>query len=207
MTRPAPEEIGIVMLAAGQSRRFEGDKRLALMPDGRTLLQASIDCVPTTLNRRLLVLHPGDDYLASSYRDQWEILIAPRATEGMGASLATAFNHLRETHQDWQGALIALGDMPSVAQQTYTRVQNNLCDHAIVLPHHQGQRGHPVGFQRSLFGELGQLSGDHGARQLLRIHSAECHTLNCEDAGILLDIDTREAMMKTDAGQRESPEL
>lgn len=207
MTKPAPEEIGIVMLAAGQSRRFEGDKRLALLPDGRPLLQASIDCVPATLNRRLLVLHPGDDYLASRYSDQWEILIAPRATEGMGASLAAAFRHLQDTHQDWRGALIALGDMPSVAQQTYTRVQNNLCDHAIVLPHHGGQRGHPVGFQRQFFRELSQLRGDHGARELLRAHSDECHTLHCEDAGILVDIDTREALMKTGAEQEGNPGL
>lgn len=204
MTRPAPEEIGIVMLAAGQSRRYEGDKRLALMPDGRTLLQASIDCVPDTLNRRLLVLHPGDDYLASCYRDQWEILIAQRATDGMGESLAAAFRHLQETHHDWRGALVALGDMPAVAQQTYTRVQNKLCDHPIVLPHHGRQRGHPVGFQRRFFRELGQLRGDQGARVLLHTHSAECHTLNCEDAGILLDIDTREAMINTGENREQS---
>ena len=40
-----------------------------------------------------------------------------------------------------------------------------LDEHALVVPRHAGQWGHPVGFGRQYFAPLRQLTGDRGARQ------------------------------------------
>lgn len=206
MTAHTPEDIGIILLAAGQSRRYAGDKRLARLPDGRTLLQASIAAVPATVTQRLLILRPGDEHLAAQFSEQWETLIVENAQDGMGESLAAAARHLQQHRPGWQGALIALGDMPAVAEASFTAIQQALCEQPIVVPHYQGQRGHPVGFQRRFFCELGQLSGDSGARQLLQRHANDCYPLHCDDAGILYDIDTRDAMRKVNQHNLNSPD-
>lgn len=182
----ARERIGVIVLAAGSSRRFPSDKRLALMPDNKELLASTLASIPVTFSRRLLVLRPGDEALARRFEQAWEICFAPRAHLGMGHSLAYAVSEL----EDWQGAVIALGDMPFVHPDTYTAVQEALCIQPLVRPFYRGQPGHPVGFQAAYFSELAALQGDEGARSLLARHSDKLHQHPSEDPGILRDIDT-----------------
>ena len=151
------EDIGILMLAAGQSRRFQGDKRQAPMADGRPLLQATLAQVPDTLTRRALVLRPGDEPLAEGIDARWEIVFASQANEGMGASLAAGVRSLCQWscdwdchwHSDWQGLLVGLGDMPLIDPASYRAVQEALCSQELVLPYYEGKRGHPDGIGRS----------------------------------------------------------
>src|SRR5690606_11968613 len=77
------EGIGVLMLAAGASRRFGADKRRASLANGRTLLQASLAAVPSSFTLRLLVLRPGDEDLAAHCRAAgWQVLMAPDAARG-----------------------------------------------------------------------------------------------------------------------------
>jgi molybdenum cofactor cytidylyltransferase len=61
---------------------------------------------------------------------------------------------------------------------------------AIVQPVVNGQRGHPVGFASRFAQALLAVSGDQGARAVLRAHAHEVFLLACDDRGILQDIDT-----------------
>ena len=58
----------------------------------------------------------------------------------------------------------------------------------IVAPSWQESRGHPVGIASGFFGELAALSGDEGAKAILRRHNPTL--IATEDAGVLRDIDT-----------------
>lgn len=62
----------------------------------------------------------------------------------------------------------------------------------IVVPAYRGRRGAPVLFDRSLFPELTQITGDEGGRQLLRRHPGKIVTVSLDDPSPLLDIDTFE---------------
>lgn len=187
-----PDSIGILVLAAGSSRRFQGDKRQALLPDGRSLLEASLARVPASFTRRLLVLREGDEALAERHGAQgWACFFAREASQGMGRSLAQAMT----CTADWQGLLVALGDMPCIRSETYTRLQNLLGQQEIVLPCHAGRRGNPVGFRRQFFAELSRLEGDQGARGLLEKYADRVCRLETGDAGVLRDIDTAEALL------------
>ncbi|MEJ6671439.1 MAG: NTP transferase domain-containing protein, partial [Pseudomonadales bacterium] len=52
------------MLAGGQGRRFGRDKRVAEMPSGQTLLEATLGKIIPAFEETLVVLRPGDDALA-----------------------------------------------------------------------------------------------------------------------------------------------
>ncbi|HEV2040071.1 MAG TPA: nucleotidyltransferase family protein, partial [Casimicrobiaceae bacterium] len=54
----------------------------------------------------------------------------------------------------------------------------------------QGVRGHPVGFSRRYYGELAALSGDEGAKAIVRAHERELQLIETDDAGVSRDIDT-----------------
>lgn len=187
MSTPVPEEeIGIIMLAAGSGRRFGSDKRQARLETGKTLLETTLTTVPSCLNRRILVLRPGDEKLAENIDSSWKICIAPDPDSGMAGSLATGIEAARE----WKGALIALADMPYITANTFETLQKALTTHAIVVPLFQSQRGNPVAFRNAYFQEIGSLSGDRGARGLLEKYEADCLFLETGDEGVIQDIDT-----------------
>lgn len=186
MTHLRRQDVGIIILAAGFSHRFGDDKRLAPLDNGRSLLEATLDRVPDTFTRRVLVLHEGDDMIAARHgKDGWICCMAADASRGMGHSLTAGI----EQAGDWQGALIGLGDMPFIEPSTYELLQAALCRHEIVAPFHQGRRGNPVGFRKVFFSQLRQVEGDTGAREILAAHADQCYRVETDDPGILRDVD------------------
>jgi molybdenum cofactor cytidylyltransferase len=108
--------------------------------------------------------------------------------EGMGDSIAAGVAATR----DAQGWLILPGDLPLVQPQSLQAVASALAGHAVVLPHHRGKRGHPVGFAASCRDALLMLKGPQGAALVVRAQALATPVaqLELEDAGIVTDIDT-----------------
>jgi molybdenum cofactor cytidylyltransferase len=177
---------GCVVLAAGSSQRFGSDKRRFQFAAGRTLLEQTLSRLQPLFRERMLVLRPGDDALAAQFGDHWKIIVAADAQLGMGHSLAAAAPYF----QAWSGAVIALADMPWVAEQTLQSISQILTADTLVVPHYQGQRGNPVGIGADYFPELARLQGDTGARALFQRHASKLVKLEVPDPGILQDMDT-----------------
>ena len=178
--------VGVLLLAAGSSRRFGSDKRLALLPDGRPLLFAAIAAVQRSELPLRVCLRPGDDLLRERLLAAGvAVLECQRANRGMGATLAEAVAQLA----DWRGLLVALGDMPAIQPDSFRRVAAALTADASVTPTFQGQSGHPVGFGSDFFSALASLDGDRGARDLVSRAGSVHRHLPLADPGILRDVD------------------
>jgi molybdenum cofactor cytidylyltransferase len=105
----------------------------------------------------------------------------------MGASLAHAVGSCAQA----DGWVVALGDMPNIDPRTIALIADKLRDGALIAaPCYRGARGHPVGFSALLRDELSALSGDAGARDVLRAHKDQVVLIECDDPGVLADIDT-----------------
>jgi len=61
----------------------------------------------------------------------------------------------------------------------------------IAAPVHKGERGHPVGFGAALREELLALDGDLGARAVVDRHRDSVQLIECDDPGILFDVDRK----------------
>lgn len=177
-----------LILAAGRGTRFGADKRLARLPDGRTLLEVALARHAGISQPLLIVLRPDDEAATALARQHGaHILICENADQGMGHSLACGARALLAM-PDLTGVLIDLADMPAVSATTLKRVQQALRDTGqAVAPRYQGRIGQPRGLPRACFEAVSQLHGDQGARHLLDWQQA-VH-VEVDDAGILLDID------------------
>jgi len=184
----AVTRLACIVLAAGSSKRFGGDKRLAQLADGNTLLGTTLANIPRGFAQYILALRPGDDTLASLYAGQWQAIFAPDAAHGMGHSLAAAL----AACNGCDGALVVLADMPAVQPATCSALAAALQRNRIVLPFYKGRRGNPVGIGTDFFAELSVPAGDLGARQLLQRHPDAIIRVDCEDAGVVKDIDRQE---------------
>ncbi|WP_144148465.1 NTP transferase domain-containing protein [Paraburkholderia sp. BCC1884] len=182
-----------VLLAAGFGSRFDPDglhnKLLARMPDGTPVAHEAAHRLLRVVTRVLAVVRPGSETLARLLNDAGcDVVFAPNAQRGMGASLAAGIEASADAEEGW---IVGLADMPRIATATIEDVARALDGGAsLVAPFYQGQRGHPVGFGIEHRDALLALDGDTGARSLFM--SQFVTRLDVDDAGILRDVDTPE---------------
>lgn len=176
------------MLAAGSARRFGSDKLLAALPDGTPVCVAAASTLVATLPEVVAVVRPGAVMLTAALQDCGaRVVVCPRADEGMGASLACGV----AATPDWDGWLVALADMPCVRAATVQAVAAAVRNGApLAAPRFQGRCGHPVCFGASYREALAALTGDRGGRDLVQAASDRLCLVDCDDPGVLLDIDT-----------------
>ncbi len=185
------ELVGL-LLAAGRSSRFGGDKLLHPLADGIPMVLASANALRAAVPRTVAVIRPDHRVLADLLRGHGiSTVLAEHADSGMGASLAAGI----EATANASGWVVALGDMPFIRPPTVARIADTIERGAnLAAPFYNGQRGHPVGFACALREELLGLGADFGARALLQRHADQLARVECDDPGVLLDIDRREAL-------------
>jgi molybdenum cofactor cytidylyltransferase len=189
--------VGVVVLAAGFSRRFGTVKLGASLSNGNTVFGQTLHHIRQASNKLIIVTRAElADLLLTSGAPAGSLLICPEAEQGMGHTLACGMRAI----QGWDGCLVCLGDMPFIQPQTYRQLLAALTPHNIVVPEYDGQRGNPVGFGAHWFEQLRQAEGDNGGRALLRANPQHLDTVLVADPAVLQDIDTPE-----DLARHQSP--
>lgn len=188
-TIAADQVVGLV-LAAGRSRRFGGDKRCALLADGHGLLASSVSLARQVFADVRVVLRADDKPEVLGIANEVPVIRSEQAELGMGHSLASGVRQLLASSRA-QAVAILLGDMPWIAPLSLQRLAEAADAEHIVLPWHAGARGQPVLFGRAFWAELSECSGDSGAKALLQRHAARCRSVQLDDPGILRDVDQR----------------
>lgn len=180
-------EIVGILLAAGGSERFGGDKLLHPLADGVPVAVAAARHLVQAVPNTIAVVRPGSDRLSTLLSDAGcKLVVNDRFESGMGSSVAAGICAAR----DAKGWLIALADMPWIDPATITALRKSLQSGAsIVAPVFEGKRGNPVGFSAVWGTRLSQLQGPTGARDLIAAASNEVQPIHCQDAGVVRDID------------------
>lgn len=176
-----------ILLAAGSSRRFGNDKLAQALPNGDRVAARACRNLAAGVDKVVAIVRPGNETLAACLQAEGaEVHVFADADQGMGSSLAFAITASPAS----DGWLITLADMPWIMPATICQVADRLRGGAaIVAPCYQGRRGHPVGFSGRFAEQLASLSGDSGAKLLIRKHLELLHIIDCDDAGVLRDID------------------
>ena len=185
-----------ILLAAGRGSRFDPTgaryKLLQPLPSGEPVVAASARALLAAVPRVTAVVRADDAATASLLRGLGcDVVACANAADGMAASLVCGIERAHGAN----GWLIALADMPYVLPSTMAalaqavgQADSEAGAMAIAAPMYQGQRGNPVAFGRAHLQALLALSGDQGARSILKNNPVNELTVN--DPGILQDIDT-----------------
>jgi molybdenum cofactor cytidylyltransferase len=176
-----------ILLAAGQGKRFGGDKLMHRLADGTPMALAAARVLNAVLPGSVAVVSDVDSPIAQLLKAEGlSLLLNTVAHKGMGSSIACA---VRETDSA-DGWVIALADMPGIPQGVVASVVAGLERGAgITAPVYNGQRGHPVGFSSHYRGDLLKLNGDEGARSIIARNSDTVELFEVQDAGVIRDID------------------
>lgn len=181
-----------VILAAGSASRM-GERKQLLSLSGRPLLAHVIAAArQTSLDPLLIVLGAAATQIRAQLDlDGLTVVENPAYATGQSTSVRAAVIALPE---QVEAAIFLLGDQPEVSPAAIERVVTTYRQTGapIVQPCYAEGRGNPVLISRALFPELLALTGDIGARPLLRRH---VEAIAFADVGELRrpeDIDTPE---------------
>jgi molybdenum cofactor cytidylyltransferase len=180
--------VGALVLAAGEGRRFGGTKQLAPLR-GRPLLEHALAAVAGLSPRVVVLGHDADAILAAVDLFGARPVVCEGWREGQAASLRCGVAALG----DVDAAVVVLGDMPDVTPAAVAAVVAAAGGgEDAVRGCYDGVAGHPVLLCRPLLDRVAELRGDVGFRSLL-----ECATIVEVDLTRVAnprDIDTREEL-------------
>lgn len=192
----AGKRVEIVLLAAGASRRMQGEDKLLRDVGGRPLLRHAAQAALASRAAAVRVVLPlGARARAAALEGlAVDIVEAREAAQGMGASLAAGMGAVS---QEADAVIVALADMPEVTAGHHDRLiaaldvgeGREIC-RAVAA---DGTPGHPVLFSRRFFETLAEIEGDRGARDVLLQMPEMVVAVPTEGQGALVDLDTPEA--------------
>ena len=159
-----------LILAAGKAERFSGEVK-ALLPFGsRTILEsvaqaaatAGLDPVFTVIGHRAGTIR---NRLAGSAT---RFVENPDFEEGQASSLVAGVSAVRQ-FKDIAALAVLLADEPGIRPDVIRRVMDGwrASGAAAARAVYTDRPGHPVVFDRAVFGRLAELGGDEGARAML----------------------------------------
>ena len=185
-----------VLIAAGGSSRLGRPKQL-LPLGGRPLLAHTLgNALASGLDEVVLVL--GHEAAAvrraldaSLGPTRARIVVNPRYAEGQATSVVAGLDAVAA---DAVAVLFLLGDQPTVAPETIDALLAAFRTHSapIVAPTYGGTIGNPVLFSRDLFPDLRGLTGDEGARGVVRHRPGDVHRVETGLPSPPPDVDTDE---------------
>ena len=181
-----------ILLAAGQGKRFGGDKCLAPLSDGTPMALRAAQQLQSAVGQVLCVVRPNDVALKALLQaNGFRTVDSVNAAKGMSESLKAGI----QASADAQAWVIALADMPLIKTETHQQLLEAFCEHGgVVRPAYQAQAGHPVVFAQEYVQDLLSISGDEGAKSVLKQHAQAVHLVPVDDAGVLQDFDTQESL-------------
>jgi molybdenum cofactor cytidylyltransferase len=177
-----------ILLAAGQSRRFGGNKLLYPLPDGTPIAVAAARRLLSALPETTAIVDDGDGEVAGLLeREGLRVIVNRSACTGIGSSIACG---VAACH-DAQGWVIALADMPYVPATLTRQIVSALQQGSdIVAPVYRHKRGHPVGFSNRHANALMELSADKGACGVIAANRNSLHLIETGEKGVIVDVDS-----------------
>jgi molybdenum cofactor cytidylyltransferase len=197
----ARPHVAALVLAAGRSSRMAPRHKLLVEgADGRAMIARTVDHALASMARPVIVVtgHRDAEIRAALAGRDIRFVQAERHAEGLAESLKAGLAALPD---DSAAVLVCLGDMPLVTGVVLDRLIAAFDPdegRRIVVPVHDGQPGNPVLWDRSFVPEMMALSGDTGARALLRRHVDQVAELPLETDAVLRDFDTEASLAGLD---------
>ena len=184
-------DLSLIMLAAGNSRRF-GSNKLLYEIGGvpmylRTLYKLQ-KAASELGNCEIIVVTQYEEIAAKAQESGARVLINPHPERGISSSMQIGLAAAQES----SACLFTVSDQPWLTAETIVDLVHKF------LAEHKGmactllgvKTGNPCIFSRKYYQELQEITGDKGGKQIINRHPDDVTYLEMKDARELVDIDT-----------------
>lgn len=194
------KKIALVLLAAGDSRRFGSNKLLsdfAGMPMYRRLTGQVALLGEGYFEQKILVTQ-YQEIAADLGQQGYQVVMNTQSSLGISHSIHLA---LAQLAPQVEAACFAVCDQPWLRAETISALINVWTDSGKGMGClcYQDRLGNPAVFSRTYFTALSELSGDTGGKQILKRRMEDVCLYSVENEKELLDIDKNTCLTDSDS--------
>ena len=183
---------GVIILAAGSSSRFGNTKQL-LHFKGKTLLKHTIEAAAEAGAQPVVVVTGAnaDEISKEIKNEKVEIVFNENWDQGMASGIVIGLKNAIILNKELEKVIITVCDQPFVSSSLFQQLiqQQTKNKKHIVASAYADTIGTPALFTSKYFPALIGLTGDQGAKGLLKKYSEDLATVDFPDGYI--DIDTQ----------------
>ena len=185
--------ISAILLAAGQSKRMNGDNKLIKKYNKKYLINHIIDTlIKSRVDKIIVVL----GFQSSKVRKitiknkKINFVYNKNYKSGMASSIKTGLKRVSKKNI---GFLIVQADMPLISKNIINSIcyaiKNNKKE--IIAPTYKRKIGNPVGFKISIIKKLIKIRGDYGAKKMIQKNKIKLALIKVRSKSILKNFNTQ----------------
>ncbi|MFK7982592.1 MAG: NTP transferase domain-containing protein [Saprospiraceae bacterium] len=184
--------LGIIILAAGASRRMGTPKQL-LKIGHQTLIERAISIAQALDNQQTVVVLGANAEKISPYippQEKVNVIINENWQQGMGTTLKAGMEFFLKQSENFTAVIVMVCDQPYLTtkklQQLIIKYQETKA--AIIATKYNRIKGVPALFDKRIFPKLIALNKDEGARKIIKNYDGVVATVDFPKG--IIDLDT-----------------
>ena len=185
--------ISAILLAAGQSRRMNGENKLLKKYKKKYLINHILSSlIKSKINKVFVVLGFQNSKVKKIIAKNKKIRFVYNKNykSGMASSIKAGLKRISKKNT---GFLIVQADMPLISK----KIINSLCyaiennNKEIVVPIYKINMGNPIGFKSSMIKILNKTKGDSGAKKMIKRNKKKLSLIKVNSKSIFKDFNTQ----------------
>ena len=183
--------ISSILLAAGQSKRMQGENKLLKKYKKKYLINHILkSLIRSKVNKIIVVLGHENRKIKKIALKSKKIIFVFNSNYAKGISTSIKCG-LKKISKKNIGFLITHADMPLVSKT----ILNTLCsalkskNKEIFVPVYKKKIGNPLAFKYLMIKSLKKIKGDKGAKKLIRSNKSKVQLVKMKSKTILIDFD------------------
>ncbi len=183
--------ISAILLAAGQSKRMQGENKLLKKYKKKYLINQILQSlIKSEVNKIIVVLgHENRKIKKISLKSKKiTFVFNSQYLKGISTSIKCGLKKISKKNI---GFLIAHADMPLVSKTIFNTLCSSLKNKKkeIFVPVYKKKFGNPLAFKYSMIKSLKKIKGDKGAKKLIRLNKPKVQLVKIKSKSILIDFD------------------
>ena len=182
-----------ILLAAGESKRMNGENKLTKEFKGSSLIQHSIRNILASSVDELIIVVGYQKEIIEKLIDKNEKIkftFNKDFESGMASSIKIGLDHLSEKTKAF---FICLADMPMVNKDIYNQIIKFRDKNEIIVPTYKGQQGNPILFSKSMKEKIMKVQEDIGAKMILESNKDKVFNLETNNVSVTKNFNTKES--------------
>ena len=183
--------ITAILLAAGQSKRLVNQNKLIKNYKRKPLINHVVQSIIKSKIEKLIIVL-GFEYLKVKKKvnknKKIQFVINHNYKKGISSSIKCGLKKISNKNY---GFIIVQADMPKISKNIFNKLHTEIKTNKkeIFVPIKNNKIGNPIGFKISMINKLKKISGNKGAKFIIKRNKSKIKYVRTKSLGIFKDID------------------
>ena len=183
--------ITAILLAAGQSKRLVNQNKLIKKYKKKPLINHVVQSIIKSKIEKLIIVL-GFEYLKVKKKvnknKKIQFVINHNYKKGISSSIKCGLKKISNKNY---GFIIVQADMPKISKNIFNKLHTEIKTNKkeIFVPIKNNKIGNPIGFKISMINKLKKISGNRGAKFIIKRNKSKIKYIKTQSMGIFKDID------------------